>query len=188
MSEEVQSYRATWRRFFSLWIDVLFVSIFSYFLISGMRPIGSSFTSVLSLAITIEIVTLSLICFYVVWMTGKFGYTLGKLVTGIKVVDAETEQHPIGYQRAFYRMIPFLILGAAEVTCFLFIDADITYKSLRVSLSRIRGVFLAIGMLWAIVELIIMLTNSSRQSLHDRMARSVIVKQVKKFKPEELPA
>jgi uncharacterized RDD family membrane protein YckC len=188
MSEEVQSYYATWRRFFALLIDGFFVSFFLYSLILTMRPLGSSFTEVLSLVISIEIVTLALILFYFIWTTGKFGQTLGKLVMGIKVVDVETEQHPIGYRRAFYRMIPFVILGAAEVICFLFIDADITFKSLRVTLSGIRRIFLIIGILWALVELVIMLTHSRRQSLHDRMAGSVVVKQLKKFKPEELPA
>lgn len=40
---------------------------------------------------------------YTVWMHGKWGQTLGKMATGVKVVQANSE--PIGYGRAFGRLL-----------------------------------------------------------------------------------
>lgn len=44
---------------------------------------------------------------YMVWMHGRWGQTLGKMATGVRVVKANDE--PIGYGRAFARFVAFVI-------------------------------------------------------------------------------
>lgn len=60
-----------------------------------------------------NLVTLVIYLGYVVWMHGRWGQTLGKVATGVKVVKVSGE--PIGYGRAFGRLfgtwLSFVLLG-----------------------------------------------------------------------------
>jgi uncharacterized RDD family membrane protein YckC len=53
------------------------------------------------------VVALLVNAIYSVWMHGKYGQTLGKIATGVKVVRVDGE--PIGYGRAFGRWIATLL-------------------------------------------------------------------------------
>lgn len=83
---------------------------------------------------------------YTVWMHGKWGQTLGKMATGVKVVKVNSE--PIGYGRAFGRLLvplPFafvvqfnylmsgsaFVKGVVSVVCYIALAANYVTAGLR---------------------------------------------------------
>ena len=95
---------------------------------------------------TLLVVVLFLIpeAIYYTWMVGSRSQTVGKMVLGIKVVDAESRA-PIGYLRAFRRWL---------------------------STAALRALF------WipTIVDHLWPLRDRRNQALHDKVARSVVVR------------
>ena len=95
---------------------------------------------------TLLIVVLFLIpeAIYYTWMVGSRSQTVGKMVVGIKVVDAESRA-PIGYLRAFRRWL---------------------------STAALRALFT----IPTIVDHLWPLRDRRNQALHDKFARSVVVR------------
>ena len=95
---------------------------------------------------TLLVVILFLIpeAIYYTWMVGSRSQTIGKMVLGIKIVDAESRA-PIGYPRAFRRW-----LSTAALRTLFWIPAIVDH-------------------LWP-------LRDGRNQALHDKFARSVVVR------------
>jgi uncharacterized RDD family membrane protein YckC len=95
---------------------------------------------------TLLVIVLFLIpeAIYYTWMVGSRSQTVGKMVLGIKIVDAES-QAPIGYLRAFRRW-----LSTAAMRALFWIPAIVDH-------------------LWP-------LRDRRNQALHDKFARSVVVR------------
>lgn len=193
MLQEVTSYRTSWRRFFAMWFDNIFFLIIQYVVAISMRPLSSNFSNDnLSLIIAYVTITFAVILYYRIWMTGKYGQTIGKMATRINVVDEETEQSPIGFRLAFYRDIPLVIIYLIGIMYLVYIDSLGTDGVHPIwDLRKARSFRLAIEgpfLLWMLVEFIVMVTNDRRRTIHDRLGRSVVIKQVKITKPEDIPA
>ena len=106
---------------------------------------------------------------YFVYMHGRWGQTLGKMVMGVKVLPLD-EKNTIGYKRAFLRECIWLSI------CLI----GLTYMVIG-SNSNDRGddVFGEIVFFPAILtltlELLTMLFNHKRRSIHDLLAGTVVV-------------
>lgn len=115
---------------------------------------------------------------YSVYMHGKYGQTIGKMVTKVKIIDAKTH-NPISFRHAIVRdSIPILITIILEVylvyhlaTGTISIDDLINGES-----ETGAGWFLLIFAGWYLAEIITMLTNDKRRALHDFIAGTVVVR------------
>ena len=121
---------------------------------------------------------------YSVYMHGKYGQTIGKMVTKVKIIDAKTH-NPISFRHAIVRdSIPILIIIISEVylayhlaTGTISIDDLINGES-----GTGVGWFLWIFAGWYLAEIITMLTNNKRRALHDFIAGTVVVRtNIEKF-------
>lgn len=107
---------------------------------------------------------------YLVICHGRWGQTLGKKLTGIKLYDTD-EQHLIGYRRAFYReVIPFLLQFAAITSVILQPKSAVAAKTID---SYQMGM-LAFH-LWFLLEIVTLLLNPKRRAVHDFIAGSVVL-------------
>lgn len=147
-------------------------------------PLAFVFTLILQLDIPLWLVIIvwflqSLIWVaYSVYMHGKYGQTIGKIVTKVKIIDAKTH-NPISFRHAIVRdSIPILIIIISEVylayhlaTGTISIDDLINGES-----ETVAGWFLWIFAGWYLAEIITMLTNNKRRALHDFIAGTVVVR------------
>ena len=171
-------YRTFWPRFWAPGVDS-----FVLLPISGVTLLFQTTTEMSLVAISLLGLSHHFLSFsYTVFMHGKYGMTVGKMVCHVKVVDNVTEQ-PITYKQAIMRdIIPIVLIVLMFVlTVFGFADSmDPVNSSLGANsnsallvLSMITG---SIMMLWFLAEVITMLTNPKRRALHDFIAGTVVVR------------
>ena len=118
--------------------------------------------------------------FYTVVMHARYGQTIGKMVTKVRVVDVRTEGR-ISWRQAWLREGIPMILSLSFVTYEVF--AILTG---RVSASAIANgealastpfwLLMALPALWFVAEVLTMLTNKKRRALHDFIAGTVVVR------------
>jgi len=113
-------------------------------------------------------------------MHGKYGQTVGKMVTKVRVFDARTEK-PISYRQALIRegvptvlSIPFLIYEAIAIIQGRE-SADLLLEG-KVSPHSLLWWFTVLPILWSVVEVVTMLTNDKRRALHDFIAGTVVIR------------
>lgn len=108
-------------------------------------------------------------------MHAKYGQTVGKMVTKVKVVDV-SESRNLTIKQSCMRdivpiiMVPFNIYAYAQIVFY-----GHTWDSLEQGvLFTIIG-FAMIG--WVVLESVSMLFNEKRRAVHDYIAGSVVVRQ-----------
>lgn len=119
---------------------------------------------------------------YSILMHYKYGQTVGKMATGVKVIDV-SEEKSISFEQAFIRDSVPVLYSLLMVLIFLFYWGGIPSQmesypigsemSLFTILMAIWGMF---GFIWFFAEVITMLTNDKRRAVHDLMAKSVVVR------------
>jgi uncharacterized RDD family membrane protein YckC len=114
---------------------------------------------------------------YTIWMHGKYGQTLGKMATGVILLNAN-ETRTINYEEAFWREAPVLIMLV------FFVILEVYYSLVPVGHSNTSLMFYDIlkytQMIWFLAEMLTMLLNDKRRALHDYIANTVAV-QKKEF-------
>ncbi|NNF51316.1 MAG: hypothetical protein HKN59_02650, partial [Gammaproteobacteria bacterium] len=114
--------------------------------------------------------------FYYIVMHAAFGQTLGKMITGVRVVKNK-DLAPIGLGHALARdIVPllFIAVGLLAMPMFDFGIAEGKEATLKLPI-----VFLAIAVLalaWPILEVITMLFNRRRRAIHDFIAGTVVIR------------
>ncbi len=164
-------YHAFWRRFFALFIDgLIFLPLW---LIENW--VYSSGVSGFPLYIWL-VISSSAMVVYIVWMHGAYGQTLGKMVTGVKVLDVSESK--LSYKQAVLReILPILLLPLNFYDAYLIVYGNIDPDTFANSLSAQLLVIVAFAVFgWFILELVTMLFNKKRRALHDFIAGSVVIK------------
>jgi uncharacterized RDD family membrane protein YckC len=111
--------------------------------------------------------------FYNVYFHGRFGQTLGKMATNVKVLTVNEE--PISYFQAFVRDSPYIALTllafGSDIFLFLPVGSDArSTENLRWDIpTALMGAFV-------IADVFVTLANPKRRSLHDLIARTVVVR------------
>ena len=101
----------------------------------------------------------------------KFGQTMGKRLTEVKVVNNKDETQLLTLEQAIYRDIIAIL--------FVFIEAYVISSSKHNN--EYRELLLAISsLIWVLAEFITMLFSKKRRSIHDLIANSVCVDLTKK--------
>jgi len=123
--------------------------------------------------------------FYSVYLVQRFGGTPGKLIMGIRFRKLDGE--PVGYREAILRYFPDATLGlwmfiAMILSLFHMRDAEYHSLSLMARSKRIAELAPSWYKPWQIVqnvwiwgELLVLLTNRKRRTLHDFIAGTVVV-------------
>ena len=127
------------------------------------------------LAICIQIIIPFL---YTIMMHARSGQTVGKMLTGVRVVDAITGD-PITTKQAWLRDgLPLVLWGLAMVyfTVNLALESS-DLQALKTG-NMLDGlmVFLSLSMIWWILEILTMFSNPKRRALHDYIAGTVVIR------------
>jgi uncharacterized RDD family membrane protein YckC len=119
---------------------------------------------------------------YTVVMHARYGQTVGKMVTKVRVVDFRTEGR-ISWRQAWLReSLPMVMsLGFLGWVVFLILCTGLSPKALangEASLAVRNSFWLltALPASWFMAEVLTMLTNNKRRALHDFIAGTVVVR------------
>ena len=112
---------------------------------------------------------------YAVILHGLYGQTLGKMATGVKVLDEKTESAITFTQAALRDCVPIMSTLVLIIVALLLQSGIITNVSgwLEMGLMIFTWTLLA----WHLLEVISMLTNQKRRAIHDYIAGTVVIKE-----------
>lgn len=174
---EFNQYRIFWRRSLAFLLDLIVIGGVSYLLQFGSGLLPSS------LAWILLILSVALGPTYAVILHYKFGQTLGKRITQIKVIDvSETRLMSLG--QSITRSIIPVIVATLYICVQILISAQfwvgfsLSFElQIKIMAILVISFFLlsAVQATWGVLELITMLFNDKRRALHDYLARSVVV-------------
>ena len=111
---------------------------------------------------------------YSVLMHGNFGQTVGKMATGVKVLDLSESK--LSMFQALLRDSVAIAFGAILIAFYLptVLKGVNPYEARGLSLwDWILG---CTGSIWFLAELVTMITNKKRRAIHDFIARSVVIR------------
>lgn len=169
-------YSTFWPRFLTGWVDNLV-----------LWPIGFVTSVVFSFNIPKELAAFLIVMeslawlIYTVTMHARYGQTVGKMVTKVRVVDFRTEGM-ISWKQAWLReSIPMLLsLVFLGWEIFLVLSGSVSPRTFRTSEAMAPGkgfwILMLIPFLWFVAEVLTMLTNEKRRALHDIIAGTVVVR------------
>ena len=163
----VTRYRTFWRRFWAGIFDGLLFLPFEWAMdvvwskdLSSVPSVVWFFVSYFSFSI------------YVVAMHGRFGQTVGKMITGVTVLREDNEES-ISYRQSFIRESPYiaiLLIGWIAVAYYLVTNSGLAeYQKFDLLLGYV-------GLVWFFLEIVTMLFNNKRRALHDFIAGTVVVR------------
>src|SRR6266566_5083154 len=117
---------------------------------------------------------------YTVVMHARYGQTIGKMVTKVRVVNFPTEGR-ISWRQAWLREgIPMLLsLGFVGYEVFAVLTGRIAPRGIangEALASKPFWPLTALPGLWFVAEVLTMLTNEKRRALHDFIAGTVVVR------------
>jgi uncharacterized RDD family membrane protein YckC len=160
-------YRTFWPRFWAGIVDGIVFMPISYF--DGWVYSKVHWNGVLVIWF---VFVSSLPYLYSVLMHGKYGQTIGKMATKVKVVDVSLDK--LSMRQAFLRDSVYIALTTVAVIISIpgIIDGGNSYQNTNTVSARILA-FASLA--WFVIELVTMLTNSKRRALHDFIAGSVVV-------------
>lgn len=164
----IEIYKTISRRFFAILIDGLIFLPLIY---------AESFLTTSEIPKAISIIGLILYyavshCYSIIFHA-YFGQTVGKMFMKVRVLDLNGEQ--ITLKQAIFRDIQYFIFS------FCFISSEIIQISTVGIDENFRGttldyVIIALFSFWAVAEIIVMLSNEKRRTIHDYIAGTVVVK------------
>lgn len=171
-------YAGFWSRFGALLIDALVIgpiAIVTTWLTVHSKP----WTMITSVGFAV------LVLVYDIYFHGRWGQSIGKMATGIKVVALDGS--PIGWRRAFLRysvdiglaffVVVFQLIAIERIPTPDFATMDMnTLTNLVDELAPVGVAWLDWAQVtWAWSELVVLLLNKERRALHDFIAGTVVV-------------
>jgi uncharacterized RDD family membrane protein YckC len=176
------NYATVWQRFCAGLIDFL-IFLPLIFLQNWLESLSKD------TALLLVLPTAFLYYAYVIYFHGRFGQTIGKKVMGIRVRTLRGER--IGYPAAWRRSAVDLCIAAAGVVATfsaLLTITDSAYYGLgwidrESALRALEPASLSwntmAAQIWMWSELVVMLLNKRRRALHDFIAGTVVLADVK---------
>ncbi|NNF68029.1 MAG: RDD family protein [Gammaproteobacteria bacterium] len=166
-------FKTGWRRFWAVVFDVVFVTL----LLMPMTAIVlGGREDDLALTGAVEFIQQTLSVFYYVLMHAACGQTLGKMITGVKVVR-NSDFSPIRLRHALLRdIVPLLaiFLGLLSMPYFDFGIGE--GDDLASVLPVVFIALVVVHFAWPFLELLTMLLNRRRRALHDYIAGTVVIR------------
>ncbi|MBL7702611.1 MAG: RDD family protein [Ferruginibacter sp.] len=162
---EITRYNTGGRRFLAAIIDgIVFYPI--VFINNWIFEPGKSESLIVTWTIFITIIS----TLYSVLLHYKYGQTVGKMAVRIKVVDV-SETRNMTFRQSFFRDCIYILIELLAVIYIVSISGTFSDK-----LESYNNIVSNAQLLWILIELITMFTNSKRRALHDYIARSVVIR------------
>jgi uncharacterized RDD family membrane protein YckC len=164
-----EQYRTFWPRFWAGWVDF---AVFIPFMLVDSWIEGSTKNTYF---LAFWFVIYSLIAdVYTIAMHASFGQTLGKMVTGVKVLDLSGGK--LSLVQSTVRDSVTLVLNIFSIAYGLPLVLHGLDPYENGGPAWFVGLQVGGGSIWFAAELATMLLNSKRRAIHDFMARSIVVK------------
>jgi uncharacterized RDD family membrane protein YckC len=163
-------YATFWSRFLALVIDFFVLSpilIFTYYIKHHVQNAG-----ILACAITLNY---SYAAVYNVFMHARYGQTLGKMVTRVRVMNLSEERTP-SFREAIMRDIYNIVACGLMIGSALYMIALHTYSPHAFVKTRLFTILLYFGYGWILLDLIWLLRTQKRRALHDFIAGTIVVR------------
>lgn len=169
---EENKYRTIWRRFWAHFLDGLVVGVPSAIGLIALEKLGLIRSATFAyIEQFLQVIALS---YYIVMHT-RYGQTVGKMATGVKVVD-KSEQHGISLGQAVTRdIVPVSMVALSAIYLLAYgaplEDARVTGMAAFIQYATGYAI-----MAWWIAEVVTMLFNRKRRAVHDLIAGTVVVR------------
>jgi len=111
---------------------------------------------------------------YSIVMHARYGQTLGKMATNVRVMDIS--ERPLSPQQAVMRDLPYLAILTVETVFGLLWAFEGGVPSIDLVVESNNVVFEYVDTGWFILEIVTMLFSEKRRALHDIIADSVVVR------------
>jgi len=129
---------------------------------------GISFSTYLALSLFTTLVTGT----YFIIMPARWGQTLGKMATGVRIV--KTDGGPITLKESFLRYLPGFLVGLViSIPTFIWLSGLPAID--MVSMGALPKWINWINGTWFLTELITVLCNNHRRAVHDFVAGTEVV-------------
>ena len=137
-------------------------------------------------AVIIQIPYLFLWAAYNIYFLGRWGQTIGKMATHVKVTRLDGS--PIGYKQAFLRHVVDLALEIIGKISFLIALFSVSRANFEISGWEARNTLLRDASpywgfwaehalaIWTLSEMIVLLLNKKKRALHDFIAGTVVIR------------
>ncbi len=112
---------------------------------------------------------------YSVLMHARWGQTLGKMVTAVKVMDVSERRLPT-LRQAFMRNLGYIVLSMGTLGYLTYLVAVGRYAEGGETLGLPGEILTWAAFGWLVLEFVSMLTNRKRRAVHDLMAGTVVVR------------
>lgn len=178
-----QKYRTFWPRFWAGITDALVLSPLALIAQYILTLDDSFWDTARWLYVVVFILNYTYAWVYSVCLHGRFGQTVGKMSTCVRVVDFKTEG-PISFRHALLRdSVPILISVFLLLYEFyrLITGLPVSEPIARIrsdsSLATSGQMWIAlIVQVWWFAEFVTMLTNDKRRAIHDFIAGTVVIR------------
>lgn len=171
----MQKYNIFWRRFWANVIDAFVIYPFTFL----DRYVNPSNTHKVTL-IAWLIFSNAILFIYSIYFHGRFGQTLGKMATKIKVLDVSEERIP-NYLQAFQREIIYIFLTVISLINTFYLIYLQSYSPEAEFDSKIGQIVLLSTLGCLIIEFITMFFNLKSRALHDFIAGTVVIQNEQKL-------
>lgn len=161
-------YRTFLRRFFAAMLDGMLILIFN----TGVNQLfeATGLSSNAALNVYVYVVTVA----YPVLMHARFGQTVGKMLTNVKVVNS-ADEGAIDLRAAVLRDIVPVAAYLVLIVAINVVSTDSVVES-AVMVARVQMAYTVVLMIWYIAEFVTMLFNEKRRAVHDYIAKTVVVR------------
>jgi len=163
-------YATIWRRFWAALLDFLVLLPILAVSIYTKRHIQNSF-----LLVCCIIVSYSYANVYMIWMHSRTGQTLGKMVTGVRVLDKDELWTPT-LREAFLMNIGNVVYSLCLMAMALYAVASHTYSQQGFLANSAHKTLTHLLECWIVADFICIFCNRKRRSLHDLIAGTVVVR------------
>lgn len=162
-------YHTFWNRFFALIIDGLVLKPLDW-LDSSIVNSAASSESIMLWGVFYSLA----VVFYYIVMHANFGKTIGKMITGITVLDVSEKRTVSFYQACLRDIVPIILIPISIHIYYQIAYFGATLESLS---DEPWFALLGFGLIaWGLLEIVSMLLNDKRRAVHDLLAGSVVVK------------
>ena len=167
---EFLKYHTFWRRFLAVIIDVILLKPLEWvdtYILSGVID---SF-GIMAWGVFYSIIGIA----YYVFMHYKYGQTVGKMITKIKVIDVSEERLLSVFQACLRDIVPILFFPLSIYIYYLLAFSGLDYPAILVENPWMFYIGFVV-FIWISLEFATMFLNEKRRAIHDLIAGSVVIK------------
>jgi uncharacterized RDD family membrane protein YckC len=163
-------YQAFWRRLGARMVDGIVLCPLNWLAVSVQADQWSAPILVLWYVL-LHSVTLA----YNLYFLSRYGATLGKMLTGVKVMDVAEARLP-SLREAFMRDIGLVVINVWALCYLTLLVATDRYVSYPDLIQQLGMPFAWTVFAWGALEVITMVASPKRRALHDYIAGTVVVR------------